>query len=335
MKNLLDTAVYAYKRNGWMLDRSRNKQRDAASVINKPIFLLGVQGGGLTFVSRVLRRHSDVVSVTGDSSYWWGADEMQNVLWKALPVEFAGIKHRYPDDTDFTKPRGWLYAVDELLQYYQKSARDATPALAQTFQQILAWQISRHGRKIAHPRFTDKSQVFTVKIPFIEEILKDSDPHFILVTRNPYALCYRSVIKPGEAPELKALVQERGHDAALKYAAQHWASSMKIARQDGKKAKNFITVSFEEFLQHPEKELQKICRFADLEYNKNMLPQSSDKIGLGSRPGHKEKWYPIRPQVNDRYLAQITQQDIDIIAKECEGIAKKFGYNKPNPLTTT
>jgi len=59
--------------------------------IDRPIFLLGVQGGGLTLVARMLRRHPYAVSVTGNSTYWAGPDEMQNVMGPYLPGELTGV----------------------------------------------------------------------------------------------------------------------------------------------------------------------------------------------------------------------------------------------------
>lgn len=88
-KDFTNNIYYAYKRNNWMLDLSRFYKNYKDKSINSPIFLLGVQGGGLSLVSRMLRRNDKVVSVTGDSNYWTGADEMQNVLGPILPAEFT------------------------------------------------------------------------------------------------------------------------------------------------------------------------------------------------------------------------------------------------------
>lgn len=49
--------------------------------IQRPIFLLGSQSGGLTLLARILRRHASLVYCTGNSRYWAGSDEMQNVAF--------------------------------------------------------------------------------------------------------------------------------------------------------------------------------------------------------------------------------------------------------------
>ena len=57
--------------------------------IKKPIFILGVQGGGLTIVSRILHRHSKVIYCNGNSKFWAGRDEMQNNAFKSIPAYFT------------------------------------------------------------------------------------------------------------------------------------------------------------------------------------------------------------------------------------------------------
>lgn len=312
-----------------MLDFSYYFRNFKEIKIDRPIFLLGVQGGGLTLISRMLRRNKNVVSVSGNYHYWYGADEMQNVLWPILPPELSGIKHKFPTKKKFIKPRGWLYATNYLIDDYRNDEKDATEKIKANFQKIIRWQIARHAFNPKTARFTDKSQVFTVKIAFINKLLEEAQPKFILITRNPYALCYRSVVKKGEAPELKKAAKIYGFKKALDLAAQHWANSMKYALEDGKKLKNFLVVRLEDILNEPEKKLKEICKFADLKYSPDMLPQKQDKIVLGVRSLKRNKWYPLRKNINDKYLKETKKEDIEIIAKRCAKYAERFGYHNP------
>ena len=61
----LNRAWYLWRRSEWMLDPRRFFTDWADVPVQRPIFFLGNQGDGLTFVSRMVRRHPDVVSVTG------------------------------------------------------------------------------------------------------------------------------------------------------------------------------------------------------------------------------------------------------------------------------
>ncbi len=327
-KNILSYFYYLYKRNNWVFDSLRPFKSYERVEIDRPIFFLGVQGAGLTLISRMLRRNKKVISVTGDYKYWYGADEMQNVLWPILPVEFAGIKYRYPDGGEFITPRGWLYATNELINYYRMTEKDVTPEFKDKFSKIIRWLIARHG-KGEGVRFTDKSQVFTIKVSFINEILKNSDPKFVLITRNPYALCYRSVFKKGKAPELKKVKRSLGEEKTLKLAAEHWNNSINFALEDEKKVQSFLTVKLEDFLKEPKKKLKEICESVEIDFEDKMLPSKNNKPGLGTRSFPDKKWYPLKKDVNSRYLKEISRKELEIIDNVCGKTAKALGYKKP------
>lgn len=324
LKEKLNILYYAYKRNNWMFDLSRYFKEFNEIKINKPIFFLGTHGGGLTLVSRMLRRNKKVVSVSGDYNYWSGADEMQVVYGPILPFEFSGIKHKVPYHFKFKKHTSWLYATENLIDKYRLTEKDVTSELKDKFRKILRWTIKRNGQNIENVRFTDKSQVFTVKLSFINEILKDTDPKFILITRNPYAVCYRA---PKKAGGMKKIRNRFTYEELVDLAAQHWSNSMKYVLEDKDKVDNFLWLRFEDILLEPEKNMKKICDFVDLEYNNLMLPQLDDEIPFGSR--FNKKWYPLRPNVNQKYLEKIEEKYIDIIDKHCSEYAKLFDYAKP------
>jgi len=88
MSRILSWANYLYyywRRNNWFLYPRRFFDDYQDIEIDRPIFLVGNQGDGLTLVARMLRRHESVLSITGNHRYWSGADEMQNVMRCRLP----------------------------------------------------------------------------------------------------------------------------------------------------------------------------------------------------------------------------------------------------------
>lgn len=320
----LNLLYYLYRRNNWMLDPTRAFRSFDQVPIDRPIFLLGTQGGGLTLVSRMLRRNQNVVSVTGNSEYWAGADEMQIVLEPILPPELAGIGYvKVPPDDVFGKPRGWVYATDRLIGQYRNTASDVTPEIQERFKAILRWLIKRHSTS-NNPRFTDKSQLYTIKVSFIASILQGLDPKFLLVTRNPYAVCYRAAKKSLFLDELR---ERFDFSQLLALSTQHWANSMRFALRDGEEVKSFKVVRFEDVLKSPMKKLREICEFAELAYSDDMVPQPDHQVPFGSR--RQDRWYPLRPDVNEKYLSDMKQEHVEIIAEKCGEYAGLFGYERP------
>ena len=89
---------YHWKRNNWLFYPLRFFTQFKHINIDRPIFLLGNQGDGLTLIARMLRRHPDVVSITGNHTYWSGADEMQKVMMCRLPASLRlGGRFLCPD----------------------------------------------------------------------------------------------------------------------------------------------------------------------------------------------------------------------------------------------
>lgn len=237
----------------------------------------------------------------------------------------TGIRFKEPDDEIFGTPRGWLYATDRLLPKYRLTADDATEDLTERFHRILRWLVDWHGDGISQPRFTDKSQVFTVKASFVDALLKGSDPRFLLVTRNPYAVCYRSAL--GKAGGLDALDDSFSFEDKLELAVQHWANSMECALEDADEVANFDWIRFEDLLAQPEKTLRGVCDFADLAYDPDMLPQPHHELPLGSR--FRDRWYPLRPDVNEKYLEKMSEEHVETVHERCAQLADRFGYERP------
>ena len=110
MGKALDRLVYTVRMMSWLGD-PRGYREPPAYRIDRPVFLIGTQGGGLTLLSRMLRRHRDVISVAGNCRYWTSADELQNVYGPVLPAELTGLRYKAPRDPRLPAPRSWTYAV--------------------------------------------------------------------------------------------------------------------------------------------------------------------------------------------------------------------------------
>lgn len=324
---LLNLTLLFARWNLWRVDPRRFWINASTIPIDRPIFLLGVQGGGLTLTARMLRRCPGVVSVTGDHTYWAGPDEMQNVMGAYLPAELTGLHHKKPLHPAYPE-RDWLYATDDLLPLYRRTAADASEELARQFKRAIRLPLAIFANNQAGARFVDKSQTFTVRLSLIQKLLKGCGPRFILITRNPYAMCYRAALETTPVSQLPLPLEKR-----LELAAQHWANSFRCALEDAPETTHLMVIRFEDLLQEPEHWLREICAFAGLDFRPSMLPAPGQSIPLGSTGSVSGdgKWYPLQPQVNRRYLKRLKPWMAEVIDRYVCNLAGQWDYSPKGP----
>lgn len=329
---IIQRLYYLWKSYEWLVWPSIFLCGSSRAKIDRPVFLLGVQGGGLTLLARMLRRHPDVVSATGNNRYWAGADEMQNVFGLVLPAQLTGIRYKPPHHPVLTPPRSWTYACNELLPLYRNIALDADPSMAESFRKTISYCVRKFGLDPECARFVDKSQVFTVKVSLVNRLLDGCDPKFVLVTRDPYVSCYRAAI--GKAGDMARLQDVLSYQERLKLCAEHWANSYNSALTDARTDNiRMLVVKFEDLLREPEKILRDVCNFAELSYSDDMIPQQYHRLPFGSIYG--DRWYPLRREVNMQYQNKIGPEEIGIIDRHCRELAEMFGYQSPSARSTS
>jgi hypothetical protein len=272
----------------------------------------------------MVQRHPEVVSISGDHTYWSGADEMQNVMRGRLPATLAlprgDIGHfRFP--AHLPPPHSWAYGCDELIAQYRNTAADFSEPAAERLRLLIREALHRHGRGQLR-RFVDKSQVYSVKMTYLEKLLEGCEPRFALVTRNPYASCYRAAL--GKAGDLRRYAQHMDLDQRVAICVQHWANVMKCVFEDAGQVRHFGVFRFEDFLRQPAETMRRLCEFLDLEYRDDLIPRRGDVVPFGSR--YQDRWYPLRTDVNDRYLAELPDAYREMVARRCEPRARELGY---------
>nr|WP_272505375.1 sulfotransferase [Salinibacter ruber] len=298
--------------------------------IESPVFFLGVQGGGLTLITRMLRRSGDFVTIGGGPSFWTGNDEMDkfHVGHELLPDEMAlrspgyhNMTGREKDHPVFGLERSWVYATDELLPYYRMTSDDYSGELEREFKNFIRRSIRAYSTDGRSARFLDMSQSYTLKVPLLRTFFPDA--RFVLVSRDPYVMCWREVTRQ---PNRKyRLWNERpSMEEGLRLAAQHWRNSYETALQDLESKEDGIVVRFEEALSHPDRTVRRVSDHVGVSYDEDMTPKSHHTLPAGSKA--KTKWYPIREGVNEKYKSQISTEEAEIIEREINNIDEKLGY---------
>jgi Sulfotransferase family len=310
------------RRDRWLY----SPRRFGASVdlvpLQSPIFILGLQGGGTTLVSRCLLRHPDVVSMGGNSDFWVATDELGYVRNRMarLPSSLWSSAHRVDlADPLFGTEHASVYACDALLPYYRRTAADATPPDALAFKRLLREHIAVYARNRTTARFVDKTHTYTIKIPYLDALLADCRPCYVLVLRNPYTHCFRAVRR--KPPSWR---RDVSYEDSLRIAAEHWENSLRIALEDGSQADRFVVVRFEDFVHDPAAAIRRICQTVSLSYSDQLVPQPEHRMPFGTLP-HDRKWFPLH---SDEWRSHIPEQQLAIIEERCGKLATQLGYER-------
>lgn len=318
-KDLAIKTLRAYERDRWRISLRRLGKRVDRIPLDRPIFFVGTQGASETIIGRCLRRNRNVVSVSGNSRHWTGADELGTIRnrMERLPWGLWGSKHR----SDLRHPligTDQPYACDALLPLYRRTASDATRADASQFARLLREHVSVYAHDAEHARFLDKTHAYTVKIPLLAALLDESPPFFVLVVRNPYETCRWAVARK------PTLFQPHvPNTTRLEILSEHWANAYATALDDAASVPQVALVRYEDFLEDPELVVRALCDFVDLEFDRDLLPLPGQKRPFATLPGDR-KWYPL---YRSDWLDGMSSEEEAIIAQRCEPLATRFGYS--------
>lgn len=319
----LHRVVYTVRMMSWLAD-PRTYLPVPPIRIDRPIFLIGTQGGGLTLLARMLQRHPDVVSGAGNARYWTSANEIQNIYGPRLPFDLTGLRYKAPPHPVLTAPRSWTFAARDLFATYRRTAQDATHAVRTQLQNIIRLSILRHAKNKHAARFLDKSQVYSVRVGMLQAALADCNPVFILVPRDPYVSVYRAA--EGKAGDMARLKSVLSREERIDICAEHYANSMRAALEDSDTLGIAMPIlPFEQLLKNPEESLRTVCAHAGLSYHADMLPHAHHKLPIGTR--FLDRWYPIRADVNSAYEHKIDALTIERVNHHCgPDLIKRLGY---------
>lgn len=289
--------------------------------LNKIIFFVGNQGDGLSFVTRIMRRNNEIISISGNNKYWSGPDEMATVMECVLPYNFRlpGILTREKLKTNLEAPRSWSYGANEYLNHYISTEKDFNNKDSKKFIKAISTSLTRFS---SDKTFIDKSQVYSLKMRLLQKIF-GNQVYFVHITRNPLVSCYRASI--GYAGDLKRYSEKISHEELLKISVEHWNNTSCEILKSQKKVKNYRRFKFEDILDKPETKIKEICDFIGIEFKNDMLPSPDHSLPKYSK--FKDRWYPIRKNLNDKYLKNIDIKSQNFIVKNLDKeLVLKLGY---------
>ena len=322
-------AVRVYRRDRWRRSVRRRLPRVDRLPIDRPICVLGIQGGGTTLVTRCLLRHPEVVSMSGDSRYWVATDELgfvRNRMARLPPALWSSSHRADLDDAVFGSTHTFAYASDALLPAYRREPGDATVEDAARFKRLIREHLAVYARDPRRARFLDKTHTFTVKVGYLDALLAECEPRFVLVLRNPYTACFRAVRR--KPPSWRVALP---YEEQLRIAAEHWENSYRLALEDGAGLSRFTALRFEDFVADPRRAVRALCDFAGLDFRDDLVPQPGQRLPFATLPTDT-KWHPLR---DDDWRGQVGARDAAIIDERCGRLARELGYSAEGDVSPT
>lgn len=294
--------------------------------IDRPLFLLGVQGGGLTILAKCFQRLQNTCFVHGNADSWDAADNEMHVCEtsKKLPKEFSfHTNNFFPENMPTNFYRYWTYATDQSLPHFRiENPEQVSEASLNGFRDYVKAIIRAHAKDLNACRFIDKSQLYTINIPLVRAALKGSSPHFAVFGRNPYGSVPRTAKNYFLSPNKHGF--DISYDDALRLCAQHWNNSFATALADCAESNDNTIMRIEDFFEDPASFCRKICDFAQLPYNDSMVPSEGQKHTIYEQMARR--WYPIKKSSTEAALASLSEREICIVNEVCGDTMEKLGY---------
>ena len=325
---LIDRTVHSYWKNKIFFTPRRLYTPLNKIKIDRPIFLLGTQGSGGTILSRLIRLHPDVVYITGNNRFWGGEDELHNkVRFKYMPdtwvLRSPGYRNmlgREKYHPIFGFERSWVYATDEFLPEYRKTEEDFSAVCEKSIVCAIKKCIRAYSKELNSSRFHDMSQSYCLKVPLLRKIFPDAK--FIVLLRNPFAMCWREITRKTAKYDNYSNVPSQTRN--LELACQHWRNTYTTALDDLGNTEDNITIRYEDFTNSPIDNINKVLEHCELDKKRYSFPDETTKTPLGTEA--KWKWWPLLPDVNDKYLGELPDWAREMIENHCGDLIKRFNY---------
>lgn len=324
--NPINSFLIRYRVRKVALTPRRITKRLSDVEIDRPLFLLGVQGGGLTILAKCFQRLQNTCFVHGNADSWDAADNEMHVCEtsKKLPKEFSfHTNDFYPPNLSTNFYRYWTYATNDSLPHFRiENPGKISEESLNGFREYIKAIIRAHAKDLNACRFIDKSQLYTINIPLIRAALKGTSPYFAIFGRNPYGSVPRTAKNYFLNPDKHGF--DMSYEDALRLCAEHWNNTFATALSDCDGSDDSLIMRIEDFFANPAVFCRKICDFAELDYSDDMVPAQGQKHTIYEQMARR--WYPITQSSTEAALASLSETEISIVNAVCGETMKRMGY---------
>ena len=217
--------------------------------------------------------------------------------------------------------------------------RDADPLTAgNAIRAFFALYAESQGK----PRWGDKTPEYVEHMRRIEGALPEA--RFVHVIRDG-----RDVALSRTKWRMKRV----GRKPPVERLAKKWKKAITVARRQGKRVDHYLEVRYEDLVGETEPALQRICEFAELEYDPGMLryhegaadrlaeiahtlPEREDRTALGAEARLSKHEMTTKPPERGRIFAwrgEMSEEDRVTFESVAGDLLEDLGYPVDEPIT--
>jgi len=275
-----------------------------------PLLVLGVRRSGTTLLRVMLDRHSELA--VPDESYF--LPQIADRHRGRIDVE------AFVDDLRRVETlREWDVPVEEVRARLRPgtTAGEAVAAVYETY-------AARQGKS----RWGDKTPMYMEHLGMLAELFPDARYVHLVRDGRDAALSFLSM------PE-GIVTKTWAHPRSVADFACQWRSEVVAARGSGARVgpARYLEARYEELVAAPEQELRRICDFAGLAYEPEMLDYAG-RVDVSAKPHQQSLAKPPTPGLRD-WRGQMAPEDVHSFEAVAGDVLRELGYETSSGPTLT
>lgn len=248
----------------------------------KWVFIIGCYNSGTTLLSTILAKHPEIAS---------------------LPTEGAFLT----DAMQTPEQHGWVRMWSQCLSVIEQT--ESTP-------EIVAKRIKRSWGfwyDSSKPIYLEKSISNAARIKFLARYYQPA--YFIYIVRNGYSVA-EGIKRKSTVSPLNTIIKESTYPIEL--CAKQWVSSDDYIIQNKDKLANFLMIQYEELVEKPAMEIDRICQFLQID-SEPLKAITQEKLSVTG-------YNSTIQNMNEASIKRLSQDDIAIINSIAGDKLENYGY---------
>lgn len=273
-----------------------------------PIFIVGSPRSGTTLLQYILRAHPRICLPTGESGFFIPLYRNRHAYGNLSSIE--SIRNLLIDmqshNRDFLDGdlHGIKFDPDELsIEFHAIGINSVSRIIASVF--------DKNAKAEGKVRWGDKTPYYALHLPTLLEMFPNAQ--IIHLIRDGRGVAWS--------------LMDRKHDFKVYnayHAGKYWQQYVEAARSSGQMLgdQTYLEARYEDLLENPEIELQKICQFLGETYSPALLSYKKPP-----ETTHTLLHKPLQKDNSDKWRRRMTQQQIRIFESAAGDTLKEFGYD--------